>query len=87
VIENRGAAFDQGKPADGSGARDWLKGGKVNSVLQGRLARVIDDKGLCPISANLFAINRACAKLSQDGRKRLAEAKPRLRSPAGTTRE
>ena len=41
-------SFDQGKPADRGGVRDWLEGGEVNSVFQGRLARGIDDRGVAP---------------------------------------
>jgi hypothetical protein len=47
VIENRGA-FDQCKPADRSGMGDWLKGWRVNSVLQGRIARGMDYSGVAP---------------------------------------
>jgi hypothetical protein len=41
-------SFDQGKPAGCGGVGDWLEGGKVNSVLQGRLARGMDDRGFAP---------------------------------------
>jgi hypothetical protein len=67
VIENR-CAFDQGKPADRSGARDWLKGGNVNSVLQGRLARGMDDRGFAPETPVKGGI---------------ALDEPRLRNPSG----
>jgi hypothetical protein len=41
-------SFDQGKPADSSEVGDWLEGGKVNSVLWGRLAGGMDDRGFAP---------------------------------------
>ena len=41
-------SFDQGKPADRNGVPDWLEGGRVDSVLQGRLARGMDDRGVAP---------------------------------------
>jgi hypothetical protein len=45
--KSRGS-FDQGKPDDGSRMRDGLGSIEVNSVLQGRLARGIDERGFAP---------------------------------------
>jgi len=48
VIENRGALSIRASRLDRSGMRDWLEGDKVNSVLQGRLARGIENRGFAP---------------------------------------
>jgi hypothetical protein len=74
AIENRGALSIGGKPADGSGVRDRLGGDEINSLLQGRLARGVDDRGFAPetpvkggiaLDEPGFAMRPDCDKLNR----------------------
>ena len=71
--KSRGS-FDQGKPADRGGVGRWLESGEVNSVLRGRLARGMDDRGPAPetpvkggitLDEPSFAIRSDCDRLNR----------------------
>ncbi len=70
--KSRGS-FDQGKPADCGGAGNWLEGDGVNSLVQGRLAGRVNDRGFAPetrvkggvaLDEPGFAIHSDCGRLN-----------------------
>jgi len=74
VIENRCALSIRASRLNRSDVRDWLKGGRVNSVFEGRLAGGMDDRGFAPetpvkggiaLDEPGFAIRTDCDKVNR----------------------